>query len=544
MVMYHVTLIKYFVLTISYAYAVEFISHNPVNATRKAVTTSGTILFGGLFPIHSKAEGSTSNLCGKLSHERGIHRLEAMLYAVDMVNKNKSILPHQTIGVDIRDTCGVDTHALEESVQFIKGSPENNGGNCAQYKAQTRISGVIGAASSGVSIQVANLLRLFSMPQISYASTSPDLNDRKRYEYFLRTVPPDTYQARAMLDILKHFKWKSVHGIYSEGNYGRKGMEEFKMLAKKNGICVVTSEGVNDKSNYRSIVEGMTKFENTRVVVLFLSTRHISLLLKATKDAKNAKIAAQAKSEDMKKYDFKWLASDYWGTRLKFIKDDNLQQTAKGAITLTLQTKQVKDFKQYFRNLTPASNQRNPWFKTFWEETFNCSLSKKPPSGVSQCSGNETLPADYSLDDKVPYVVDAVKSLAYALHNVIVKSTSCKPADTKCQLDSFQGDKVLNSLRNITFQGELGLNTFDENGSTVRKYEIFEFDTEPTEKYKKVGSWLHRLNISDLKETVTSSCSVECKSGQRRMPKYGMTCCYTCEDCGKDQYAQGKANLY
>lgn len=56
------------------------------------------------------------------------------------------------------------------------------------------ISGVIGGSYSEVSLQVANLLRLFRIPQISPASTGTALSDKTRYDFFARTVPPDTFQ--------------------------------------------------------------------------------------------------------------------------------------------------------------------------------------------------------------------------------------------------------------------------------------------------------------------------------------------------------------
>ena len=62
---------------------------------------------------------------------------------------------------------------------------------------------MLGAASSMTSIQVANLLRLFRIPQISFFSTSPELSNKDRFEYFLRTVPSDTNQVRAMVEIVK-----------------------------------------------------------------------------------------------------------------------------------------------------------------------------------------------------------------------------------------------------------------------------------------------------------------------------------------------------
>ncbi len=69
------------------------------------------------------------------------------------------------------------------------------------------VAGVIGAAFSGVSIMVANILRLFKVPQISYASTSTELSDKSRFEYFSRVVPPDNFQAQAMVEIAKVMGW-------------------------------------------------------------------------------------------------------------------------------------------------------------------------------------------------------------------------------------------------------------------------------------------------------------------------------------------------
>lgn len=62
-------------------------------------------------------------------------------------------------------------------------------------------------------LQVANLLRLFQIPQISYASTSAKLSDKSRYDFFARTVPPDFYQAKAMAEILRFFNWTYVSTV-------------------------------------------------------------------------------------------------------------------------------------------------------------------------------------------------------------------------------------------------------------------------------------------------------------------------------------------
>ncbi|KAM7415358.1 hypothetical protein PAMA_019944 [Pampus argenteus] len=77
--------------------------------------------------------------------------------------------------------------------------------------------------------------RLFKIPQISYASTAPELSDNARYDFFSRVVPPDSYQAQAMLDIVTAMGWNYVSTLASEGNYGESGVEAFVQISRESG---------------------------------------------------------------------------------------------------------------------------------------------------------------------------------------------------------------------------------------------------------------------------------------------------------------------
>lgn len=179
------------------------------------------IFIGGLFPIHgpkyarhskkiqdeifTNSSESTGHLtttpavsaenympseflCGEIKKERGIQRLEAMLFAIDLINNSTSLLPNLKLGTRIYDTCDRDTIGMEKSLNFVSDyfllkeeniaddftcmsndpslielensfKPKKN--KDAIHKR--KVVGVIGAASSSVSIQVANLLRLFQV---------------------------------------------------------------------------------------------------------------------------------------------------------------------------------------------------------------------------------------------------------------------------------------------------------------------------------------------------------------------------------------------
>ena len=119
--------------------------------------------------MHEK--GSGGDLCGDIKVDKGIQRVEAMLYAIDVINRDEKILPTLDLGVHIKDTCLRDTFALEQSLDFIKthmtsidaSNYKCPNGETPEGSPAKPVVGVIGAAASPVSIMVANILRLFKV---------------------------------------------------------------------------------------------------------------------------------------------------------------------------------------------------------------------------------------------------------------------------------------------------------------------------------------------------------------------------------------------
>ncbi|XP_010793799.1 metabotropic glutamate receptor 4-like [Notothenia coriiceps] len=144
----------------------------PGHTHLNSIRIDGHISLGGLFPVH--ARGHDGKPCGELKKEKGIHRLEAMLFALDRINNDHNLLPNITLGARILDTCSRDTHALEQSLTFVQALIEKDGtdvkclgGGAPIITKPERVVGVIGASSSSVSIMVANILRLFKISQVT-----------------------------------------------------------------------------------------------------------------------------------------------------------------------------------------------------------------------------------------------------------------------------------------------------------------------------------------------------------------------------------------
>ena len=51
---------------------------------------------------------------------------------------------------------------------------------------------------------------LFSVPQISFGSTSPSLSDRKEFPLFYRTVSTASSHNEAIIALIHHFNWDTV----------------------------------------------------------------------------------------------------------------------------------------------------------------------------------------------------------------------------------------------------------------------------------------------------------------------------------------------
>ncbi|XP_048839657.1 metabotropic glutamate receptor 4-like isoform X1 [Brienomyrus brachyistius] len=516
----------------------------PGHTHLNSIRIDGDISLGGLFPVH--ARGNDGKACGELKKEKGIHRLEAMLFALDRINNDPELLPNITLGARILDTCSRDTHALEQSLTFVQALIEKDGtdvkclgGGPPIITKPERVVGVIGASASSVSIMVANILRLFKIPQVSYASTAPELSDNSRYDYFSRVVPPDTYQAQAMLDIVKAMRWTYVSTVASEGSYGESGVDAFVQKSREDGsVCISQSVKIPREpkaGEFDKIVRRLRDNPNARVVILFANEDDIRRLLQAAKRANQTG-------------HFLWVGSDSWGSKIAPVL--HLEEMAEGAVTILPKRANIKGFDRYFISRTLDNNRRNIWFAEFWEDNFHCKLSRhalKKGSGIKKCTNHERIGKDspYEQEGKVQFVIDAVYSMAHALHNM--HRELCPGRVGLCpKMDPVNGSVLLKYIRNVSFSGIAGNPVvFNSNGDAPGRYEIYQYQIRNrTAEYKVIGHWTDQLHLEvgsmfwpgGVQEVPPSICSQPCRPGERKKTVKGMPCCWHCERCDGYQY--------
>ncbi|MGH0153801.1 UNVERIFIED_CONTAM: hypothetical protein FKN15_025093 [Acipenser sinensis] len=623
---------------------------SPVNQVTQphSIKIEGDITLGGLFPVHAK--GPAGVPCGEVKKEKGIHRMEAMLYALDQINSDPELLPNITLGARILDTCSRDTYALEQSLTFVQALIQKDtsdvrcsNGEPPLIRKPDRVVGVIGASASSVSIMVANVLRLFArrlyrlcckttaqhiavkelqlpasltvaageeqisrdspyeqegkvqfvidavyamahalhnmhldlcpgatgicekmdpvegrqllsyiravtfnevfisqIPQISYASTAPELSDNNRYDFFSRVVPPDSYQAQAMVDIVKAMGWNYVSTLASEGNYGESGVDAFVQVSREaGGLCIAQSLKIPREpkpGEFDKIIKRLMETSNARGIIIFANEDDIRRVLDA---AKKANLTGH----------FLFVGSDSWGSKISPILDQ--EDVAEGAVTILPKRASIEGFDQYFTSRSLENNRRNIWFAEFWEDDFKCKLTRpgiKLEDGKKKCTGEEQISRDspYEQEGKVQFVIDAVYAMAHALHNMHLDL--CPGATGICEkMDPVEGRQLLSYIRAVTFNGSSGTTVmFNENGDAPGRYDIFQYQFSNTSApgYRVIGQWTNhlRLNVEEMQwsgggQAIPDSvCSLPCKLGERKKMVKGVACCWHCELCDGYRY--------
>ena len=187
------------------------------------------ITLGGLFHIHNSGENG-----GCAKRDQGLKEFAAMLFAVDRINADQTILPNINLGVQVFDTCEMENIAMDRVLkEFVLGASSDHS-SCSS-ELQRPVVGVVGPPTSVAAVHVAKALAIFKIPLISYSATSPVLSDKSDYEYFSRTTPSDVFQTQVMAELLEYFNWSYVSVVYTDEPYGRSGNEYFQKEAKKRG---------------------------------------------------------------------------------------------------------------------------------------------------------------------------------------------------------------------------------------------------------------------------------------------------------------------
>ena len=463
--------------------------------------------------------------------------VEAMLFALDRINNDMSLLPNLTIGYDVRDTCNYEIYALTEAIDL-------------KFNIDTPVLlGLVGPAYTPVTHQVATLSStdVVEMPLISYGSPDAALSNKDLYGYLLRTIPSDNLQTDAMVDLLSYFGCEYVSVIFNNNDYGISASNAFVDSAKKHDICIDKKISISLSEINKTVEEAaQTLLESTATVVVLITDN----------DTASALFEELSKNSTR---EFVWIFST---TSQKVL--NKFPDKTKGIYSFQLHTDHVKEFDVYFSQLNHNTNIRNPYFHStllFYEIYCKCTMgceesgSETTSTSTYDCPDDVTTEPGYTQGKMVPFVIDAVYAYAHALQNFL--NDNCDQPlrwdrDTK-QCDKMKynltGKNLLRYLRNVTFNGIRDhIVSFDENGDPPGAFEISSLHKNESAgqyNYISVGFWNSAykknplmMNNTDEIEKVTSRCSELCDEGMiRSITNQNCPSCFKCIPCVGSTYS-------
>ncbi|XP_041850952.1 extracellular calcium-sensing receptor-like [Melanotaenia boesemani] len=248
----------------------------------------GDVILGGLFEVHYTSffpELTFTSKPHKLSCQGfdppGFRHAMTMAFAIDEINKNPNLLPNVTLGYSLYDNCATLVIGFSAALSLATGREE-------QFLLQDNcfgsppVLGIVGDPFSTFSIATSDVIGLFRLPLVSYFATCSCLSDRQRFPSFFRTIPSDSFQVHAMIQILKRFGWTWAGLLVSDDDYGLHVAQSFQTeLVQSGGGCLAYSEILpwgENQAEFRRIVEVMKK-STARVVIVFAHQIHMIQLM-------------------------------------------------------------------------------------------------------------------------------------------------------------------------------------------------------------------------------------------------------------------------
>ncbi|XP_012315821.2 G-protein coupled receptor family C group 6 member A isoform X3 [Aotus nancymaae] len=215
-----------------------------------AATSPGHIIIGGLFPIHEKMLSSEDyprrpeiQKCVGFDISVFLQTL-AMIHSIEMIN-NSTLLSGVKLGYEIYDTCTEVTAAMAATLRFLSKfncSRETVEFKCDYSSYMPRVKAIIGSGYSEITMAVSRMLNLQLIPQVGYESTAEILSDKIRFPSFLRTVPSDFHQIKAMVHLIQKSGWNWVGIITTDDDYGRLALNTFTLQAEAKKVCIAFKE--------------------------------------------------------------------------------------------------------------------------------------------------------------------------------------------------------------------------------------------------------------------------------------------------------------
>uniref|UniRef100_A0A8C4SHS4 Extracellular calcium-sensing receptor-like n=1 Tax=Erpetoichthys calabaricus TaxID=27687 RepID=A0A8C4SHS4_ERPCA len=504
------------------------------NSIEPILSKPGDIMLGGIFSLHG------------IENARYTFKIvRAMLFAIEEINNSSSLLPDVSLGYKIFDVCTSIHLSIKAALILMNGNEGDESHPGKPCNTPSTVHAVIGMSGSSHTIVIARALQSFHIPVISYVATCACLSNKQEFPTFFRTIPSDSYQSRALAQLVKHFGWTWVGTIRSDNDYGNLGMATFIQTVQKEGICIEYSESIyySYPSEKIAATVRVIKASSSKVIVAFLTKQDMEILLK---ELQNQNVTGR-----------QWIGSEGWISARIFATEESYKILG-GSIGFAISEAEIPGLKDYILNIHPSEAPGNAFLNEFWETVFHCSMSSKEnASTLTPCTGSENLRdisneyTDVS-EFRIPgNVYKAVYAVAYSLQDLLRCKNGEGPFVNKTLHTKFVL-QVLYYLKKVNFTTNYGEKIyFDESGDPTAKYDLINWqrNSHGNIEFLKIGAY--DASLSEGKEFIMNNisivprsvCSESCFPGTRKAVKKGKpVCCFDCIPCAEGEFSNTTSN--
>uniref|UniRef100_A0A8C2WRJ4 Olfactory receptor C family, u1 n=1 Tax=Cyclopterus lumpus TaxID=8103 RepID=A0A8C2WRJ4_CYCLU len=508
-----------------------------------ALQSGGDVVIGGLFPLMNYIDCIQNCLILCSFDHRAFRWIMTMVFAVEEINRNLSLLPGVHLGYRIMDSCDHVHTGLKALF-----TPSQTLPTCL---ADSPVPAVIGLASSSPTRAVAHTLGPFNFPLVSYFATCTCLTDKSKYPSFLRTVPSDLFQVRGLVQMVTYLGWFWVGTIGTTDDYSHYAIQEFSSQFRQQGGCLAFHLTIPKLPTAAEIQEIADRIQSSTAVVVVVFARVGELLDLSLELAQRNATGIQ------------WVASEAWVTA-SLLTSPRFHSLLEGTLGFSFPGVRIPGLKEFLLNIRPSPKPGMAFVNMFWEELFRCRLEFKGNQSADAnykgaaekpvCTGSEDVKdIDSSFTDvsqvRVSYnVYKAVYAIAHALHTLL----NCDSGEHygRCEnRKTFTSRQLLQYLKKVNFTNQFEEKiSFDSNGEPVPLYDIINWqkDSKGEIRFIKVGSYdgfaplKEQLQIkqstivwtSGQSEVPASQCSSPCSPGSRQARRPGEPhCCFDCLPC-------------
>ncbi|XP_075892384.1 extracellular calcium-sensing receptor-like [Nelusetta ayraudi] len=314
-------------------------------------------MIGGIFPVLSKEiiatfafESKPAGVMCTGFDLRAYRWTQVMIFAVDEINKDPSILPNTSLGYRILNSCGSTTTTLRAALTLTSRPQQID----LTSPCPPAISALIAASGSSRSAAVAGILGPFQVPIVSYFSTCACLSDKAKYPTFFRTIPSDYHQAKALAALVKHFGWQWIGAIQSDNDYGRNGIADFTKEVKKFGVCIAFVGTILLTYPMEKILEvvEMIKLSSVKVILAFVQDFDFyPLMMEVVKQNITG---------------IQWIASEAWITATR-PSTPEMYRAFGGALGFVVQKMAIPKLKPFLADISPDTDPGAAFVRDFWQ---------------------------------------------------------------------------------------------------------------------------------------------------------------------------------